>query len=62
MDNNKKRDERPLAYPQPTKTDEQLKNQPEFIDQEPERFHKEISDIPATEHEEDEDRELGGEG
>ena len=62
MDKNKKRDERPLAYPQPTKTDEQLKNQPEFIDQEPGDFHKEISDIPANEQEEEDDMELGGEG
>jgi hypothetical protein len=48
--NDKKNDkyERPEAYPKPTETDEQLKNQPEFTDQQPNYLHdKSISDFPA---------------
>ena len=40
----KKEEERPVAYPKPTETDKQLKDQPEYIDQEPNKFEKEISD------------------
>ena len=36
MSDKNKRDERPEAYPRPSKTDKQLQNQPEFIDNEPE--------------------------
>ena len=36
MRDKNKRDERPEAYPRPTKTDIQIKDQPEFIDNEPE--------------------------
>lgn len=43
--------DRPESYPKPTETDEQLKNQPEFIDQEPNTYNKEISDIPRHEDE-----------
>jgi hypothetical protein len=44
-----KNEDRPLAYPLPTETDQQLRNQPEFIDQQPNDFHdKSISDIPAN--------------
>jgi hypothetical protein len=43
----KKKDERPIAYPMPTETDKQLHNQPEFIDEEPNTFQKEISDLPV---------------
>lgn len=42
----KKEEERPFAYPKPTENDQQLNNQPEYIDQEPGSFEKEISDIP----------------
>jgi hypothetical protein len=42
------KDKRPEAYPKPTETDEQLKNQPEYIDQEPNSRDKNISDIPAS--------------
>jgi hypothetical protein len=42
----KKDMERPIAYPKPTETDNQLRNQPEYIDQEPNRYEKEISDVP----------------
>ena len=45
----KKEDERPIAYPKPTEADEQLNNQPEYIDQEPNRYEKEISDVPVEE-------------
>lgn len=54
MDNkNKKEEERPVAYPKPTQADKQLKDQPEFIDQEPNSYQKEISDIrgPETDRE-----------
>ncbi|MDQ6609235.1 MAG: hypothetical protein M3Y85_05385 [Bacteroidota bacterium] len=45
-DKDKKEEERPIAYPKPTETDKQLQNQPEYIDQEPDTFKKEISDVP----------------
>ena len=48
----KKEEERPFAYPKPTENDQQLRNQPEFIDQEPNTYEKEISDIPGRETEE----------
>jgi hypothetical protein len=51
-DDKNKRDERPEAYPQPSETDKQLQNQPEFIDQEPNQFTKEISDVPTKEENE----------
>jgi hypothetical protein len=51
----KDRNDRPEAYPQPTVTDQQLKNQPEYIDQQPNDFHdKSISDIPARKDKEEE--------
>jgi hypothetical protein len=46
---NEKKVSRPEAYPRPTQTDNQLQNQPEFIDQQPNDFDdKSISDIPGT--------------
>jgi hypothetical protein len=45
MDKNNKQN-RPESYPRPTETDEQLKNQPEYMDQEPNEFNKSISDVP----------------
>ena len=48
----KKEEERPFAYPKPTENDQQLRNQPEFIDQEPNTYEKEISDVPGKEAEE----------
>ncbi|HWJ90926.1 MAG TPA: hypothetical protein VNR87_07425 [Flavisolibacter sp.] len=52
LDENK-REERPTAYPRPSETDEQLRNQPEYIDQQPNEFHdKSVSDIPAQAAEE----------
>ena len=41
----KKEKERPVAYPKPTEADKQLQNQPEFIDEEPNTYQKEISNI-----------------
>ena len=44
-----KKDDRMESYPKPTETDQQLKNQPEYIDQQPGDFSdKSISDIPNT--------------
>ena len=54
----KKEEERPVAYPKPTEADKQLQNQPEFIDQEPNRYRKEISDIPGEEAEQESKRRL----
>jgi len=49
MSTDKKDHERPLAYPRPTETDSQLKNQPEYMDQQPNDFSdKSISDVPGT--------------
>jgi hypothetical protein len=39
--------ERPIAYPRPTEADKQFNDQPEYIDQEPNKFEKDISDEPA---------------
>jgi hypothetical protein len=50
----KKEEERPFAYPKPTENDQQLRNQPEFIDQEPNSYDKQISDIPGPESTEQE--------
>jgi hypothetical protein len=52
MDNKEKNlrdkieEDRPVAYPKPTESDQQLKNQPEYIDQEPNSYDKQISDVP----------------
>jgi hypothetical protein len=47
MDKNKQY--RPEAYPKPTETDNQLKNQAEFIDQQPNDFDdKSVSDMPGS--------------
>jgi hypothetical protein len=47
MNKDKKTEDRPLAYPFPTEADKQQQNQPEYIDQEPGKFDKTISDIPG---------------
>ena len=45
----KEKHNRPEAYPKPTETDNQLKNQPEFIDEHPnDSQEKSISDLPAN--------------
>ena len=41
----KKEEERPVAYPKPTETDTQLQNQPEFIDEEPNRHNKDSKHV-----------------
>lgn len=51
MSTDRNKHDRPESYPKPTETDEQLKNQPEYIDQEPNTYTKEISDIPRHEDE-----------
>jgi hypothetical protein len=52
----KKEDDRPIGYPRPTEADNQLKNQPEFLDEEPNTYQKEISNIPGKETEREEER------
>ena len=43
-----KNQERPFSYPRPTETDNQLQNQPEYIDQQPNDFRdKSVSDVPS---------------
>ena len=46
MDKNNSGSDRPESYPKPSETDSQLANQPEYIDQEPNKIDKEISDVP----------------
>ena len=63
----KEKNTRPEAYPKPSETDNQLKNQPEFIDDEPGDFRdKSVSDKPADNSERQsndpiKDSERGGE-
>ena len=48
MDKETNRQDRPESYPKPTETDSQLKNQPEYIDQQPNDFSdKSIRDTPT---------------
>lgn len=52
-----KNNTRPEAYPKPTTTDKQLQNQPEYIDQQPNSFEEDISNIPVNkEREQDSER------
>jgi hypothetical protein len=47
--NTDKKNDRFEAYPKPTETDQQLKNQPEYIDQQPNDFRdKSVSDVPSS--------------
>jgi len=49
MNQDKNRQDRPESYPKPTETDSQLKNQPEYIDKQPNDFSdKSVSDIPNS--------------
>ena len=63
----KEKNTRPEAYPKPTQTDNQLKNQPEFIDEQPSDSHdKPISDKSSNNSERQsneaiKDSERGGE-
>jgi hypothetical protein len=52
----KKEEARPFAYPKPNENDQQLANQPEYIDQEPNRDTNEISDMPGPQTTEQEAR------
>ena len=63
MKEDKNRNGRPSSYPLPTENDQQLNNQPEYIDEQPNDFRdKSISNMPAgagTERESNEpDRDL----
>ena len=58
MSTEKNRNDRPFAYPKPTETDQQLKNQPEFVDQQPNKKDDEQSmEKPASGNEKKLDRE-----
>jgi hypothetical protein len=49
MSKEEKRNDRFESYPQPTETDKQLQNQPEFEDQQPNEFNdKSVSDVPGN--------------
>lgn len=48
MREDKKDDDRPVAYPKISENDSQLQNQPEYIDQQPNSYEDDISDVPAT--------------
>lgn len=48
-DEKKNNTEQPLNYPRPSRSDKQFDDQPEYIDQEPNKFEKQISDMPAEE-------------
>lgn len=49
MKEKNKKEERPIAYPLPSDSDRQVQNQPEYIDQEPNKFEKEVSDVEVKE-------------
>jgi len=55
-DKNNERNDRFESYPKPSETDQRLKNQPEYIDQQPGYFHnKSINDIPGTQYQRESD-------
>lgn len=55
-DKKNERNDRMESYPKPTETDQQLKNQPEYIDQQPNDFNdKSISDIPGSQYKRESD-------
>ena len=61
-DPDKKNQDRMESYPRPTKTDEQLQNQVEYIEEQPNKF-KQADDSPEIETtDENSDKEYGGEG
>ena len=51
----KEKNTRPEAYPKPTQTDNQLKNQPEFIDEDPNHYQKEVGNKPDEKQDEGRD-------
>ena len=61
-DPDKKNQDRMESYHRPTKTDEQLQNQVEYIEEQPNKFRD--ADAPAENENADEnaDKEYGGEG
>lgn len=63
MREEKKKHDRPEAYPRPSETDHQLKNQPEYIDQQPNDFDdKSISDLPVNDLTTTKEDDDGGRG
>ncbi len=48
MNSKDKDEDRPVSYPKPTEADKQLQNQPEYIDQEPNHYEKEVSDTGTS--------------
>jgi hypothetical protein len=52
MDKKSNNKERPVAYPRPTETDNQLKNQPEFIEEKPNAFEDNATSEPRVLEEE----------
>ena len=55
MKNNDK-DKKPATYPLPSETDKQLKDQPEYIDQQPNDFNdRSISDLSFKNEEQEKD-------
>jgi hypothetical protein len=61
MREDKDKNDRPEAYPKPTATDNQLNNQPEYIDQQPNTYEEDISDLPADKSQGLKDSDKGGE-
>ncbi len=61
MKEDKDKNTRPEAYPKPTVTDNQLNNQPEYIDNQPSSFENDISSIPDNSEPPVSDSEKGGE-
>ena len=50
------------SYPRPTKTDEQLQNQVEYIEEQPNKFRDNEGPAENERADETSDKEYGGEG
>ena len=61
-DPDKKNQERMESYPRPTKTDEQLQNQVEYIEEQPNKFSDNEGPAENESADETSDKEYGGEG
>ena len=61
-DPDKKNQDRMESYPRPTKTDEQLQNQVEYIEEQPNKFRDADALAENGNAEENADKEYGGEG
>ena len=60
-DPDKKNQDRMESYPRPTKTDEQLQNQVEYIEEQPNKFRDADALAENENAEENADKEYGGE-